>query len=185
MKKKAEKKKQNTAAKKHPGKNSKTEKSAKNRINRINRTKKSTSVSGIERLYPEITALQEIAVLAYSRGESIYDISKTVNRGKSTVWDWLQEKRVKEALEKEREKVYSEAKAKTPVIVDATYKALLIKAQHGLFKFSEGVQFLEKSGYLHTTQDKEEQNRKKAALVEQLLGELQDIVSDPDEEETD
>ena len=136
------------------------------RTNRTNRT---------IREYPEIEPLQEIAVLCYARGESLAEIAKKLRRGKTTVWDWLHSPSVSECLAREREKAYSEARALTPRLVTATYKGLLKKAESGNFTFHEGVQYLEKTGYLQTTKDKEEHSRRTALLAEQLYAELVEL----------
>ena len=144
----------------------KKKKSSQGRTNRTNRK---------IREYQEIEPLQEIAVLCYARGESLAEIAKKLRRGKTTVWDWLHSPSVSECLAREREKAYSEARALTPRLVTATYKGLLKKAESGNFTFHEGVQYLEKTGYLQTTKDKEEHSRRTALLAEQLYAELVEL----------
>ena len=142
------------------------------RTNRTNRT---------IREYPEIEPYEEIAVLSYARGESLADIAKKLNCGKTTVWDWLHSAAVSECLEREREKLYAEARALTPILVNATYKALLKKAETGNLTFNEGVQLLEKTGYIQTTKSKEEHSKRTAQLAEQLCNELMELERDTDE----
>lgn len=146
-----------------PRKPKKTNKKDENSTNSTNST---------NRDYPEIELNEELAVIEYANGASLADISSKLKKNRSTIWHWLKKPIVSDCLNREREKIFIHAKAKTPRIVDLVYNDLERKALGGDLTFRDGVQYLEKTGYLQTTQDKAEQNRRIAQLADQLLQEL-------------
>ena len=142
------------------------------------KTTKTTKPEIPEKIYPELSDYEEIIVISYANGESTRSIGSKLNKEHSTIWKTLQKPKVAECLKKEQEKIYSIARSMTPSIVNLVYNSLKVKAETGDLTFREGLQFLEKTGYLQTTQDKAEQNKRVAQLADQLILELSDFESE-------
>lgn len=174
------KKKKPISKKKVVSKKKNTNSTNKNKVENAKKPKNRNETNETNetlRDYPEIDPIKEIIVIDYVNGVSVSDIAIKHNKGRATIYRWFHEPLVAEAIEKERSKLVELSKGKTFKLIEYVYDDLMNKAMTGDLTFREGLMFLEKTGYLQTTQDKAEQDKRLSQLADQLYNELNGLLN--------
>lgn len=130
----------------------------------------------VERRYPLITPEQEYAVIqSVAGGLSYRQIAKDLGGiGHATICRWFMQPEVQAAEAIEREMRIAEIRARNPDRIARAYEQIDRGLNNEIHPQSMRVamDFLERTGFLITSEDKQEQDRKKRQLAEQLADEL-------------
>lgn len=159
--------------------------------------KKRTNRTGIktpvDRLYPDLAPEHETAARLLADGHSMEAIGAAIGVGKSTIHRWLQDPAVSEAFETERELRMREIRTSFAGTIDAAGRALRHQLERGSTKAGTALHgrlalaVLKESGYLPKSKEKESEDRKKAAMLQEFLSDLgalaDDGMSDGDEDQ--
>lgn len=146
-----------------------------------------------DRLYPDLKPEHETAARLVADGHSMETVGKAIGVGKSTIHDWLKIPAVNEAFETERELRMREVRQSFAGTIDAAGRALRHQLERGSTKAGTALHgrlalaVLKESGYLPKSKEKESEDRKKSAMLQEFLSDLgalaDDGMSDGDEDQ--
>lgn len=131
-----------------------------------------------DRLYPDLKPEHETAARLIADGHSMEVVGKAIGVGKSTVHDWLKIPAVNAAFETERELRMREVRQSFAGTVDAAGRALRHQLERGSTKAGTALHgrlalaVLKESGYLPKSKEKEAEDRKRAAMLQEFLADL-------------
>jgi hypothetical protein len=146
----------------------------KNRKDAQPGTKAPNGVEIAERRYPAISPDEEWAVIQSVAGLSYRQIAEIFGIGHSSVGRWFLKPEVQAAEAMEREMRIAEIRAQNPDRIAKAYAQIDRGLNNEIHPQTMRValDFLERTGFLITSDDKQEQDRKKRQLAEQLADEL-------------
>jgi hypothetical protein len=137
----------------------------------------------VERRYPELTPEDETLVLLISQGYGYREAGAAVGVTHVTVHRHMQKEEAARALLAERERLMAAIRAAYPQNVANAFETLFrffdpnspIRAGDPQ-KGKLALAFLKETGYLITTDEKREQDRKKQQMQQMFLAEMQELL---------
>lgn len=150
-------------------------KPAKKPVTKEPESSHSDSSQIVDRRYPLITPEEEYAVVQSVAGLSYREIAANLGGlSHASICRWFMKPEVQAAEAVEREMRIAEIRARNPDRIARAYEQIDRGLNNEIHPQSMRVamDFLERTGFLITSEDKQEQDRKKRQLAEQLADEL-------------